>query len=221
MPYIFFEQYESSDGVSIGLPPCRDVYSEDKEWPTVTKSQADAFNKGDGESLPADVLLPTARTTDEKMKQEDVTLAELGYYFTHVGQPYSKDTSEDRLQYWLDRRDADNDDARKLSKALYPNCVRDLCRREALPRDGRLDDGRAPACRRASGSSSSSRAARLRASSSATAAPSTTGGTTRSRRPKTRTERVFFSHAHYTIVRVALSAQKSASPPLVTESRTP
>ena len=46
----------------------------------------------------------------------------MGYYYVHVDQPYTKDTTEDRLEFWLDRRDADSDDARNRSAKLYPDC---------------------------------------------------------------------------------------------------
>jgi len=123
VPYIFFEQYESSDGVSIGLPPCRPVYLEQKkEWPTATKKQVEAFKKGDGQPLPNNVLLPTAREAEDRQSAEQPTLAEMGYYFKHVDQPYAKDTTEDRLEFWLNRRDDGSPAAKELSAKLYPNC---------------------------------------------------------------------------------------------------
>lgn len=125
VPYIFFEQYESSDGVSIGLPPCRPVYLEQKmaeKWPTATKAQADAFARGGGDPLPPDVLLPTAREPQDRQSAGDPTLAEMGYYFKHVDQPYAKEPTEDRLEFWLNRRDDGSEAAKKLSENLYPNC---------------------------------------------------------------------------------------------------
>lgn len=125
VPYIFFEQYESSDGVSIGLPPCRPVYLEQKmaeNWKGATKKDVTEFKKGDGKQLPDKTLLPTARTDEDKQSAEQPTLAEMGYYFSHVDQPYVKDATEDRLEFWLNRRDHGTEAAKTLSANLYPNC---------------------------------------------------------------------------------------------------
>ena len=125
VPYIFFEQYESSDGVSIGLPPCRPVYLQQKEkenWKPATKEQVDAFEKGEGEQLPPNTLVPTATTTEQKQSADDPTLAEMGYYFSHVDQPFQEDPTKDRLEWWLSRRDDGSDAAKKLAATLYPNC---------------------------------------------------------------------------------------------------